>query len=302
MNTLEVTLSDLIDRAYVELQSPDEAPRATTLSSTITTGSTTLQVTDAANMARSDVLEIDGEMMLVTAVSADAVPVITVARSYYTTTAASHTAGAIVEINPRHPRFRIAESIRRSFPTLEALGLPLVETGTFNRATGLRYLLLPEETRDVRRVAYIASNGHWHPLDRWEFIDAAPTARFGGSKVLRTPSYVMDADDLEVTYTVPYRWSTHPAPPSEAATITMIEGSEHLPAMYAVAWQLGSREWSRGDIDRSVEWNQGEPSRGGVTAGQVRLAWQNFYRALDEARRLTPGTPMHRPYIRMPRL
>jgi len=304
VNTITVTLGSLVDRVLLELQDPTSAPLHTTLAVAIDASVTTLTLASAASANISDVLECDSELLLVTAKTSDPVPVLTVSRGYYSSTAAAHSLGAIAAVNPRHPRVRIADAVRRAFPRLEALGLPLVETTSLARVAGAQYAVLPQSTRDVLRVGYVnPSTFKWHDLGNWEFIDNYPTGLVSSGKVLRIGSLIADDDTLQVTCQVPYRWSSHPTAPTEAATITMIEGSEDLPAVYSTAWLLSRREIARTDLSRSEEWNQGEPSRGGVSAATVRLQWQEFYRALDEARRLVRGSvPVHRPYVTMARI
>lgn len=302
MNTVSVTLGDLVDRATFELQGPNELALSTTATASMTTSSTSLTLADASAVNVNDVLEIGSELVLVTAKSADAVPVLTISRGYYQSTAAAHDSGDVVSVNPRHPRVRIADAVRRCFSRLESLGLPLSSAATLNREPGLKYAVVPEQVRDVLRVSYMSTDGKWWDLDKWEFVDDVPTGKVASGKLLRLPRYIMDDDDLEVVYRIPYRWSSHPAAPSESDTITMIEGSEDLPVLYAVAWLTARREISRTEIDRAEEWSAGEPSRGGVSSSVARLTWQEFYRSMDEARRLVQVFPVHRPFRKMQRL
>lgn len=247
----------------------------------------------------SDLIEFGSELVLVTAKNSDPDPIYTVSRGYYGSSAAVSAAGTIGVINPQWARVRVAEAILRAFPRLEALGLPLIESATMNCATGTTYVVLPEPVREVKSVGYFqAQTGRFMPLDSWQQFDNLPTSVIANGKILRMARYVDPADDLQVTYTTPYRWSTHPAAPNEAATIQIPEGAVDLPAAYAAAWLVSKREISRSEIDRSTEWNQGEPQRGGVSSTLVRNLWQEFYRQLDEARRLSP-MPIARPYIRM---
>jgi hypothetical protein len=299
MNTISLTMRSLVDRTLIDLLAPAELSLQSPLSSAIGAVDTSLTLADASAFNVSDFVEVDDELMLVTGKTADVVPVVTVSRGYYGTVAAAHSAGALVAVNPRHPKVRVAEAIRRSFPRLESLGLPLVQTDTFAREPGNKFILLDDNVRDVHRVAYISTEGRWTELDAWEFIDDAPTLKFGGPKILRTPRYVLDDDDIEITYQIPYRWSTWPNTPDMDATVTMIEGTEDIPSLYAVCWLLARREISRTEIDRSTEWNQGEPSRGGVSSSLIRVMWQDFYRTLDEAKTLIPAQPKHRPYRKM---
>ena len=303
MNTVSVTLGDLVDRSIFELHTPQDLPYTTATAVAIDSDDTSLTLAAADRVNVSDVLEIGAELLLVTAKTLDPTPVLTVSRGYYGSTAVPHTLGETVALNPRHPRVRIAEAVRRSFSRLEALGLPMVQSSVVNRTAGLRYVQLPADTRDVVRVGYLEPDtGTWVPVDGWFFYDDVPTGVTSTGKLLRVPRYVADDTDLIVTRRVPYRWSTHPAPPDEAATVSLIEGAEDLPMLYATCWLVARREISRTEIDRAEEWMQGEPSRGGVSAGTVRVMWQEFYRALDEARRLIPSLPTHRPFVRMPKV
>lgn len=304
MATITVSLGTLVDRALLELQSPMEQGllvvlNADNLSSTV---DTTLTLTDGSGVNVNDMIQFGAELVLVTAKTTDAVPVFTVARGYYGTTAAIAAVGTVGIVNPPWPRVRIAEAIRRSFVRLEALGLPLIKAAAYTRTTGLQQVAIPEEVRRVLQVRYVATDtGKIINVDRWQFEDRLPTATFATGKVLILPTYVRNTDQLQVTYQAPYRWSTYPANPVEASTVDLPEGADDLPALYASAWLVSRREISRSQIDRSEEWNASENQKGGVSSTLPRVLWQEFYRALDETRRLNPA-PIHRPYVPMPRI
>jgi hypothetical protein len=303
MNTLSVTLSTLVDRALLELEAPTEQGRYVVLGSSALTATSTTTFTLASGFEVNalDLIEFD-ELILVTEKSDDATPIYTCARSQYYTTASTYAAGVVGRVNPIHPRRRVAEGVRRSFTRMAALGLPLITADTFNRETDLAYVLLPAETQEVYSVRYYSPDtGRVMTLDRWQFIENLDTATFSTGKIIRLPYYVADDDDLIITYRTPYRWSTHPSDPVAASTITVPEGAEDLPALYAAAFVLSGREMSRSQLDRAEEYVNGENARQGYGSTLVRLKWQEFYRALDEARRLHL-IPVHRPYVRMPRI
>lgn len=303
MNVVSRSLGQMIDQVYFDLHTPADMPLATTASVALNATDVTLTVANAAPINAQDILEIDSELVLVTAKSADATPVITISRGYYGSTAAAHSSGARVVVNPRHPRVRIGEAIKRSFPRLESMRVPLYTTVTVNRAPGLRYLTVPADARDVVSLKYLEpTTGTLVPLDAWTFWDDLPTTVSATGKAVRLASYISDDDDIMVTYQGPYRWSTHPSAPTEASTISIPEGAEDLPVLYATAWLVSRREIGRTELDRAEEWAAGEPSRGGVSAGTVRAVWQEFYRALDEARRLQPSFMPRRPYVPTPRI
>jgi hypothetical protein len=305
MSTVTVTLGSLIDRALLELQGPAEQGMRVVLadSGLDNTGGTTftlLAIDGITSANPTDLIEFGSELVLVTEKTDDPVPVYTCARAYYMTTAAAHVAGSIGHVNPSHPRRRVAEGIRRSFARLEALGIPNRKVNTFVRSDGFSYLEMPADTRDVLQVLYWGTDGRLLPLDGWRFFDTVPTAKFSTGKALNLGRYVADEDELEIVYTTPYRWSSFPDDPTEDATIVMVEGTEDLPALYASAWVLSAREISRSELDRSEEWNRSEPLERGQSGALVRARWQEFYRALDEARRLDPP-PQPLVYVRRPK-
>lgn len=303
MNTVTVTLGALVDKVLVDVQDPSTTPLHVVTATSLTSGAVTMTVTDAAAVNISDVLEIDSELLLVTGKNTDPIPVLTVARGYYGSVAASHSSASLAYVNPRHPRVRVAEAVKRCFTRLEGLGLPMIESDTFNREAGYQYVEMPSKVRDVLRVGYVhPTSGRWFDVGAWAFIDSVPTSLAASGKILRLSRFPADDDDLIVTFQVPYRWSTFPTAPTETSTITLLEGTEDLPAVYAVAWLSARREVARQDIARAEEWNQGEPSRGGVSGSTVRVQWQEFYRALDEAKRLFRTLPVSRPYVPAPRI
>jgi len=307
VSAVEVTLGSLVDRTLYEVQGAPEIGKAVALYAAMTASDTTLKLVDGASAHVSDLIEFGSELMLVTAKTADAIPEFTVARAYYGSTASAHLIAATGIVNPQWPRRRIGEAIRRSFPRLEALGVPLIQSKFVNPEPGEAWASLPAETREVlavrlRSLAPLANvNGamalNLMDLGRWHFIQDLPLSDYPYGNALLLRSTVTDDTELFVTYRVPYRWSSHPAAPSETSTIDIPEGAEDLPCAYAAAWLLAAREVSRSDLDRAEEWAASEPVRGGASGSMVRAKWQEFYRALDEARRLNPTLPT-RPYVR----
>ncbi len=303
MNTTSVTLGTLVERTLLELQSPGEQGLQVTLAVALGATDPTLTLAlGAGSVNASDMLQFGDELMLVTAKSADVVPIFTVSREYYSSVAETHVVGTVGTVNPPFPIVRVTEAIRRSLARLEALGLPLVSGTTYTRVTDQQYVLLPENVREVLRVGYVTTEtGEWFDLPQWQFIEDVPTAKFSTGKILRTPRFVSNTDELEVVVRTSYRWSTWPAPPTSVATVSLPEGAEDLPCAYAAAWLVGAREISRVQLDRAEEWNVGEPVRNGVSLSLLRAKWQDFYRLMDEARRLYVA-PVHRPYRRMPKI
>lgn len=304
MQTVSVTLGSLIDSALFELEGASERPRPVTIGATALTTVNDVQFTlSAGSLQVSDLVEFGSELVLVTAKSADATPIYTVARAYYNTTAVAQVSGTVGTVNPPFPRRRVADAVNRCLVRLEALGVPLTVVDGFLREAGLRYIELPTGVRRVIRVTYVnPTSGRISPIDGWT-VEDVPTGYSPSGKVLHLPWYVADSDTLQVTYQTPYAWSTSPAFPSESATVTLPVGASDLPGSYAAAWLVSAREVSRQELDRSEEWARTEMLRGGGSGALVRAKWQEFYRALDEAQRVVAfEVPKHRPYVPAPRV
>lgn len=290
MSTVSVTLGTLIDSALDELQSPTEQGKLVVLGSSIVAAATTFTLS-FGSASIGDLIEIAAEVMLVTNKSNDANPIYTVHRAYARTTAVSHASGAVGYLNPQWNRQRVANAVKKAFPRLEALGVPLLKSAVFTTAaaeehTWRRVLPLPAETREVWSVRNDLAE-----IEGWEYIEDLPTASYSTGKVVKLPRDIATTDDFNVTYRVPYRWSTYPSEPVEASLIDLPEEAVGLPAAYAVAWLVSAREISRQELDRAMEWNTNEPARGGVSLRLVQQKWQDFYRQLDEVRRVDTPQP-----------
>ena len=297
MNTVELTMSTLIDRTLEEIQAPSEVSKTVAMPAALAAGVTSTTLTGSAE--RTDVIEFGSELVLVTDKSADADPIYTLQRGYYYTTAATIASGAVGFKNPQFPRHRVMQAVRRSFDALEAMGVPLIKSTLLTPEpspfTDDNQMILDpgesvREVLDVRSMLYSQPN--------WEFIDHVPTTELSSGNLIRLRWSSADTTEYTVVYRVPYRWSDDVV--TEASTIEVPEGAEFLPSAYAAAWLCMAREVSRHDLDRVAEWTEGEPTRAGVSARMVQAKWSDFYRRLDEARRLNP-IPKRRPWVRRPR-
>jgi hypothetical protein len=244
----------------------------------------------------TDLIEFGDDISFVTAKVGNGVSVI---RGYYGTTAQDHDSGDVGVLNPRWTRKRVANTIRDSFTFLEENGLPLVftETAIDPVADPIEsYSMVLPVPSGARRVFTVSYGTHvipnMVPVNNLSLADGYPS-----ESVVRLPGFARRfAGPYTITYQLPYRWSTFPDPPVEESTIEIPEGAELLPPMYAV-WKLTSdREVSRSQIDRSEEATNSQRDTGPAL---VRLKQQEFYGALDAARRPTVQ-PHSRPYVSNP--
>jgi hypothetical protein len=298
--TVVKSLDALIDDTLQEVAQYDERGYRVQLDGTglPATNSNTLSLVNAERVSTSDVIEFGDELVLVTDVSAAATPVVTVARGYDGTTPAVHAGTSLGLVNPQFARARVGRALQTAMTRLDAARIFIVKAQTFSRTPGLQYIVMPEDCRQVIRVGvFDESTGRFEEnVDGWRFFDNLPTTNVSTGKIVRVPRFVMDDDELAVTYRSAYRWSTYPNDPDGPATITLPEGAQDLPALYAAARLCSHREMSRIDLDRSEEWSKSQSVVQGVTSGIVRQMWQEFYKALAEAQSLNP-IDIPRPYV-----
>lgn len=292
MRTETVTLGEAIDRALLELESPAEAALEVLFAEDApATGSGVTLTVSNGDVNVSDIVEWDAELLLVTSVSGSTV---TASRAYYGTSKAAHLSSTPAKVNPQFARHRMTEPIRRAPVRLEALGVPLIKSVTQARAANDdRSLTLPSDCRQmVRLYGYDKDNlpfdvGGWREIEELQLLMYPPLGT---------------VTQLTLVYRAPFAWSTSPAFPDEAATLVVPEGASELLALYAACWMLSGREVSRQEIDRSNEHQTQDQVRLQSGTGLVRAKWQEFYRSLDEVRRITDhAVPKHRPVERRPR-
>ena len=296
MAVITLTLGDLVDEAIANMYRGAERPRQVAVTATALTDGTTTTFTHSLPelTPSTTILEApDGEQMLVTGVSDDATPIVTVSRAYNNTTAASGwPTGTQLLIEPRWGRAEVTRWVRHWFSGPGNTYLPSLTSQSMNREAGLQFIELPADVINVVRVRHYSElSGRVVDIGGWQFEDRIPTAIVTSGRLLRVPSSIWDADDLIVEWTTPYTWSGT----GEAATIEVPVGADDLPIIYASAYGIARREITRVELDKVVEWNQEQAARAGINLRLLRDMWGEYYRRVDEARKLQ-DVPRHRPY------
>ena len=297
-----LTLSSLIDEALAYLYRAQERPRPCPLNSDINSSATTLQVADGeAQIHITTVLEFDSELMLVTDVDRSTSPdTFTVSRGYADTTPAAHTsASGTGHINPLFPRREIDRKIREFFLGPANTWLPKLETTKAAPSSdAAHFISMPADCIEVLEVRHYSTvTGKIVHIGNWKLEENLTTADFATGKALSVSAAIRSDDDLMITYKVPHEWS---GSGDEDDTITLTFGMGDIPVLYAAATMITGRELTRLELDHIEEWNQAEAVRQGVPVRYIQQLWQQFYRRIDEARRLQ-YVPKHRPYRKMPR-
>lgn len=305
--TVTLTVSDLIEETLNFLYRVQERPREAPLAATITSGATAISVDSEYGklIHNTSLIEIDSEVMLVTRSEGDGL--LTVSRGYAGTTAAAHTAADKIRINPQHLRSEITRHLIRFFTGPANLWLPRYETETLSPATNaVHYVSLPADCVSVVEVRfYSASSGRIVHLGNWEMHENLPIAGYPTGKILQLTTAASSDDDIVVTYHMPHTFTLTDGTTEIAASavtetskIVVPFGVEGLPTVYAAAVLLTGRELARLEADHIEEWNQDEAIRQGIPLRFIQSLWTQFYRGIDEARRLQ-YKPRHRPYRKM---
>jgi hypothetical protein len=126
------TAAVVIDRTLRQLLSGTVEAR-NLLTSTLTSADTSVVVTYPLEGLRAgQVLEIDSELMYIWATDVPT-KTLTVQRGFNGTTAAAHTAGAIITVNPRFPRAQVLESINDELADLSSPMHGLFQVKTLNQ-------------------------------------------------------------------------------------------------------------------------------------------------------------------------
>lgn len=318
--TTQVTLQLLIDDALGLLARNSELPATVAVGATAPgVSGTTLTLASSDQWGRvnvSDVLEYGLELMLVTGKSADATPVFTVSRAYRNTTQQAINTGALLSPNPQWSRFELSRGIQKCLRGPLTASLPAITSTVVQPTTNQFYVSLPATTIKVLRVAYQLTQTvgttpvrSWRDVSGWQFEDDVPTSLPGVStgKLLTIPARLAAVGlnapssvlNLYITYQTKYAWAIGVnVPANESDTVDLPLGGEDLPSIYAAAYAVAGRELSRLQVDKVEEWNHEASVRQGVNLRMVSMFWQEFYRRLDEARRIQT-VPRHRPYRKM---
>jgi hypothetical protein len=298
--TETLTVSSMIEDTLEKLYRTGERPRIITMGSTNLVDNAAVSFTvksgDEDLLNVTDVVEFADELILVTGKSTAEPPVFTASRGYANTTAVGHSVGAVGQKNPQWGRKQVRRALERYFDRAGNLWLPNIVSAVKNSTIDKYFVEMPADTMRVLEVSYMhPTSGRIVFIDNWTFHPRVPTAKVTSGKALRTPAIVDESDDLLVTYQTAYSFT---GSGNEADTIVVPVGSQDLPCQYAAAYLLAGRELSRTEVDHVEEWNQEQAARSGLNIRLMREMWGQFYRSIDEARRLI-DVPRHRPFRKM---
>ena len=269
------TAATLLDRVARQLLSGTVEER-NKLASTITSSDTTLTMTyDLAGLRTGSVFEIDSELFYVWESSSGA-KTVAVERGYGGTTAASHTANAVVQLSPRFPKAQMLESLNQD---IEDLASPLnglfrvistdVDYNGSDRQVNLTSATNVIDLIDVR-LRYLASD---YPVLRGVRLQRdLPTADFASGYALVFDEQVM-AGTLRVRHKAGFT-RVSAIGDSLQSVANVPTSMEDILEMGVMSRMLSSREVKRNFIE-----SQGDTRRSDeVPAGSMANSFTNILR------------------------
>jgi hypothetical protein len=269
------TASALLDRVNRQLLSGTIEER-NKLSATVDSDDTSFVMSyDLAGLRAGTVFEIDSELVYIwEAVSGS--KTLTVERGYMGTTAASHTVGAVVTLNPRFPKAQMLEALNQD---IDDLSSPLnglfrvvstsIDYNGSDRQTDLTGATSVIDLIDVR-LRYLDSD---YPVIRATRLQRdLPTADFPSGFAIVFDESVM-AGSLRVRYKAPF---------SRVSALTdSLQSVANVSTTMEDILELGvmSRVLSVREVKRNFIESQGDTRRSDeVGAGAMRDSFSNILR------------------------
>lgn len=287
------TAGNLIDRVVQQLLAGTVEER-NKLASTVSSSDTTLTMSYGLGSLRENtVFEIESELMYVWEANTTS-KTVTVERGFGGTTAASHSAGAIVTVNPRFPRYQVLTAINSELSDLSSPLNGLFQLKTVDLSyngndrmvdmTGVTGIL------DLYDVRYRYLNDDWPVIRNVRLMRDMPTTDFASGFAL-----TFDVGSRSGTYRVSYR-----APFSTASTESSVMSASGISADLEDLVVLGAqiRLMAGREIKRNFTESQGDTRRSEeVPAGSITNSVNNLLRLrrdriIAEAARLARQYPL----------
>lgn len=287
------TIAQVINRTQRQLLSGVVEER-NKLSGNLTASATSVTFTyELAGVRNGSVVEIDSEQMYVWSVI-DATKTAVVERGFNGTTAAAHTSGTVVIINPRFPRSQILEAINDEMADLSSPmhGLFQIKVLDLNYNGSDRQLNLPAVATviDLIEVRSRYKSDDYQQVRAVKLLRDMPTKDFGSGMALQLDQDIRQGD-MRITYKAPFTKAT-----TESDNIQNICGyPEPAEDILVIGAQI--RLMTPREIKRNFTESQGDTRRsdevppGAVGNSITNLLRMRRDRITAEAARLTRQYP-----------
>lgn len=269
------TIAQVINRTQRQLLSGVVEER-NKLSGNLTTSATTVTFTyELAGIRAGSLIEIDAEQMYVWSVT-DSNKSAVVDRAFNGTTAAAHTSGAVVIVNPRFPRSQILEAINDEMADLSSPmhGLFQVKVLDLTYNGSDRQVNLPAVATviDLIEVRSRYRSTDYQQVRDIKLLRDMPTKDFGSGMALQLDQHIRQGD-LRITYKAPFTKAT-----VESDNVQMICGyPESAEDILIIGAQI--RLMTPREIKRNFTESQGDTRRSDeVPPGAVGNSITNLLR------------------------
>lgn len=290
------TVHDVIERTRRHLYGGESRDERNRLNGNITSSATGLGLDfTAQGIAPGATLAIELEELYVWDVTA---PNVEVSRGEGGSTAAAHTSGTAIFVNPKFSAFSILQAINEELNDLSSPEAGLFAVGTvtldYVGGTDAYNLTSVADLLGVLSVSFDTGDGseRWGVLrhGEWRLQRNADTAEFASGLALIVNGYVPSGRDLRVAYRKPFAALSSLA--QNVETISGLPATAHdILAIGAAIRLTAGSEVARNFLD------QGETRRAGEVPPQARA---NEMRALAQLRRDRISAEKARLYAKYP--
>lgn len=294
---MPVLASDLIEDTRRLLFSAASREELNKLQTTVTSADTSFVMTyDLAQIQRGSIIEMDLELIFVWAAD-NASKTLTVQRGYLGSTAASHSAGAVVYVNPKFPRFSIFQALNDdildlSSPLNGLFQIKAIDL-TYNAAVQGYDMTAVTDLINIFEIRYktTGSEKSWPVIRSWELARNMSTSEFASGFGLILYEGGSPGRTIRVRYKAGFTEMT-----SVSDVVTTTTGlpvtALDIPQWGAAAQLVGPRDVRRGFYE-----HQGEPRRAEEVPPGVQI---RSYSALAAIRRQRIAAEAARLYAQYP--
>ena len=268
------TAGNLVDRVVQQLLAGTVEERnkiASSLNASVTSVPNTYSL---GSLAEQTVFEIESELLYVWAVDV-ANKTLTVERGFGGTTAASHSSGTVLTVNPKFPRWQVLNALNDELADFSSPlnGLFQMKTVDLSYNGSDRMVDLTNTTDIIDlydvRLRYLSDD---YPVIRGvRLMREMPTTDFASGNVLVFDQSVLSGT-IRVSYKAPYTAFT-----SEASTLASAGASDSLADLLVLGAQvrlLAGREVKRNFIESQGDTRRSEE----VPAGAMNASVTNLLR------------------------
>ena len=245
------------------------------LQTTLTADATSVVLTyGVESITEGATIGIGWEVMHVWAVT-PATNTLTVTRGQDGSTAAAHTSGALVRVNPRVTDFAVAWALNQDLMDLSAPTNGLFRVGVADlTSSAVRHSLDLTGATNVldlidAREARPGPEEQWPVIEGARIVPSMDTDEFPSGFALMLPPSYFPGSQLRVRYRADYAPLT--APENDVQAITGLHASAHdIPPLGAAARLIGTQEVIRNDQTRQGDTRRAEEVPPGAVFNSTR--------------------------------